>query len=54
MISPGDKSKIDFSAFYDVTYYPNTMTISSLNIVGECGLSEEIRKKSKMKLPRSY
>ena len=53
MISPGDKSKIDFSAFYDVTYYPNTMTISSLNIVGEYDATEEAEKKSKMKL-RSY
>ena len=45
MISPGDKSKIDFSAFYDVTYYPNTMTISSLNIVGEYDATEEAEKK---------
>lgn len=44
-ISPGDKEKLDYSAYYDVTYYPNTMTISSLNIVGEYDAEEEALKK---------
>ncbi|MGN0632236.1 MAG: hypothetical protein ACI4JW_00045 [Oscillospiraceae bacterium] len=44
-ISPSDKEKLDYSAYYDVTYYPNTMTISSLNIVGEYDAEEEALKK---------
>lgn len=45
MISPSDKSQIDFTKYYDVTYYPNVMTITSLNVVGEYDAAEKARKK---------